>query len=67
MTWNNSDTHPLDQSVCVVLTRDRLGLWERHLAQCSRGVWYYLGSTEKLRDVDFWYQLPALPLPLVET
>lgn len=57
--------HPNDRSPCVVLTRDMHGLWERQFAQFSNGQWYCMGSGEKLRDVRWYYPMPALPKPLV--
>lgn len=67
MTWNDAETSaPLNASVCVVLTRDSLGLWERTFAQYSNGRWSYTGSDAEIRGVRFWFRLPSLPLPTVE-
>lgn len=66
MSWNSTEVEPPRLVPCVVLVRNMFGFWDRRLAQydTDRG-WYYMGSTEKLRDVEFWIALPPLPKPVV--
>lgn len=61
--WVNAEhREPITPRVCVVLVPLH-GVWERRLAQYQGGNWFGLGSTERIRDVRYWCDLP-LVLPL---
>lgn len=62
MSWNDAkESTPADARPCVVLVMGTHGHYEREFAQFSCGRWSYMGSAERLRDVEFWVALPKLP------
>lgn len=64
--WFDASTYPQDLNPCVVLHRNEAGLWERVFAQHTKRGWEYMGSDAKVRNVEYWFPLPALPKPTVK-
>lgn len=67
LTWTDATKIvPHNMRPCVVLVRDRSGLWDREFAQFNGSRWSYLGSDARCRGVQYWHDLPSLPPPLVQ-